>query len=371
MKVLLLSQRLISNLVAYCAAYELEDTLADVTDHRRIDVADEPSLDFARRTYRFARLASGSPRIAGQIAPRPRTATLLEDDYDLFFPVFNSAYELYSLAAIPNWRQRCRTAACYITEVGSDVLPEYLVELLAEFDHIFLGSLNGFDEFARITQRPCTWLPLAVDAIRFNPGSVDLPRPIFLTNIGRRSPVTHQALLAMTAQDGRFYHYDTVASTGPNLRNRTFRVDSASEHRRMLATFLKHSSYFIANRGYVNKPQVPSAFDEISARFYEGAAAGAVMIGEAPRTELFKRQFDWPDAIIHVPFDSPDIARMLAEIDADTGRLRAIRCNNIREITRRHDWLHRIQTVFEKLGLATTASMQSRAQRLAQLSSEV
>jgi hypothetical protein len=28
---------------------------------------------------------------------------------------------------------------------------------------------------------------------------------------------------------------------------------------------------------------------------------GIVMIGELPRTEKFKQQFDWPDALIHVP----------------------------------------------------------------------
>jgi hypothetical protein len=76
----------------------------------------------------------------------------------------------------------------------------------------------------------------------------------------------------------------------------------------MLATILKHSCYFIANRSRVDNPEFTAGCHEISARFYEGAAVGTVMIGEAPRTEEFKRQFDWPDAVIHVPFDSPDIA---------------------------------------------------------------
>jgi hypothetical protein len=60
--------------------------------------------------------------------------------------------------------------------------------------------------------------------------------------------------------------------------------------------------------------RVRAGRDEIPARFYEGAAAGTVMIGEAPGTEEFKRQFDWPDAVIHMPFDSPDIGRIPADL---------------------------------------------------------
>jgi hypothetical protein len=161
-----------------------------------------------------------------------------------------------------------------------------------------------------------------------------------------------------------------VAASGADLKNRTFRVDSPDEHRRMLATLLKHSRYFIANRSYVDRPEFTQGREEISARFYEGAAAGTVMIGEAPRTEEFKQQFDWPDAVIHLPFDSPDIGRILADLNGNGERLRAVRHNNLREAARRHDWLHRIQVVFDALGLTPTEKMQARAQRLSQIASQ-
>ena len=92
----------------------------------------------------------------------------------------------------------------------------------------------------------------------------------------------------------------------------------------MLATMLKHSRYFIANRSHVNNPEFTAGRDEISARFYEGVAAGTVMIGEAPRTDEFKRQFDWPDAVIHVPFNSPDVADILADLNRDPARLATV-----------------------------------------------
>jgi glycosyltransferase involved in cell wall biosynthesis len=367
--VLLLSERRIADLVAYCVAYEFEDTFAAVTDAQRIDATDLSALEFSRRAYKLARLASGSPSLARRLAPYPRSKVLLERDFEFFFPVFSHTYELYSLATIPNWRQRCRKAACYITEVWSDMLPEYLLELLSAFDHVFLGSRHSVQDVARITGRPCTYLPLAVDVPRFAPASLDQPRPIDVCNIGRRSPVTHQALLEEAERQRSFYYYDTVAASGAELKHRTFRVDSPHEHRRMLATLLKNSCYYIANRSYVNKPEFTEGREEISARFYEGAAAGTVMIGEAPRVEEFKRQFDWPDAVIYVPFDSPDIGRILADLDGDPERLRAIRRKSAREAALRHDWLHRIQVVFDVLGLAPTDGMRARAQQLDQIAS--
>lgn len=366
-KVLLLSQRRIADLVAYCLAYELEDTLAEITGAQRIDATDLPGLERSRRAYRLARAATGSPRLARRLAPYPRTRVVLEQDFDLFFPVFSHTWELYGLATVPNWRQRCRKAACFITEVWSDQLPPYLVELMAEFDHIFLGFRHSVPDVARITGRPCTYLPLAVDVPRFAPAALDRPRPIEVCNIGRRSPITHQALLEESERREGFYYYDTVAASGADLKQRTFRVDAPREHRGMLATILKHSQYYIANRSYVNKPEFTAGRDEISARFYEGAAAGTVMIGEAPRTEEFRQQFDWPDAVIHVPFDSADIGRILADLNSDPERIRAVRRNNVREAARRHDWLHRIRAVFDALGIAPTEQMQARAQRLEQI----
>jgi hypothetical protein len=66
-----------------------------------------------------------------------------------------------------------------------------------------------------------------------------------------------------------FYYYDTVAASGIDLKHRTFRVDCPREHRRMLATILRHSQYFVADRSYVDRPEFTAGREEISPRFYE------------------------------------------------------------------------------------------------------
>jgi hypothetical protein len=206
--------------------------------------------------------------------------------------------------------------------------------------------------------------------LRFAPAALDQPRPIDVCNIGRRSQVAHRALLADAERRQCFYYYDTVAASGSDLKPRTFRVDNPQEHRLMLAAILKRSNFFIANRSHVNNPEFTAGRDEISARFYEGVAAGNAMIGEAPRTDEFRRQFDWPDAVIHLPFDSPDIADILADLNRDPARLQKVRARNVVEAARRHDWLHRIRIVFDVLGLAHTDGMDARAGRLDQIASQ-
>jgi hypothetical protein len=361
--VLLLSMRRLADVVAFCVQYELEDVAAEVTGADRVDVGSRAALEWSRRAYKLARMTTGSRRLARAWAPRP-PAVRLQRDYELFFPVFNHVHELYALAAVPDWRRRCRRAACFVNELWAHQLPGYLLELLAEFDHVFVGVSHPVEEVARRVGRPCSYLPLATDVLRFAPGPAAPPRPIDVCNIGRRSPVTHEALMRLARARRIFYFYDTVAASGAGGRQRTFHVDDPAAHRLLLASLLQRSRYFVANRGRVNEPEFTRGRDEISGRFYEGAAAGTVMLGEAPRTAEFQRQFPWPDAVIPLPFDAPDVARLLAELDGDPARLARIRRDNVRHAALGHDWVHRLRTVWAALGLPPTEAMLAREQRL-------
>ena len=220
------------------------------------------------------------------------------------------------------------------------------------------------DDVRRIVGRPCSYLPLAADVLRFAPFPDPPPRAIHVCNIGRRSSITHEALLNLARKSRLFYYYDTVMSSDPDKRQRTFRVEDAAEHRLLLASLLQRSRYYIANRSRINEPDFTMGRDEISGRFYEGAAAGTIMIGEAPRTEEFARQFDWPDAVVDLPFDSRDAACILGDLDKEPGRLARIRRNAIHAAALRHDWVCRLRTVFETLGIPVTEGMIARERQL-------
>jgi len=132
----------------------------------------------------------------------------------------------------------------------------------------------------------------------------------------------------------------------------------------LLANLLKRSRYYVANRSRVNEPENIGAREEISSRFYEGVAAGAVLLGEPPGSDEFRRQFDWPDAVIGLPFDSPDVAERLRALDADPGRIARIGRYNVHHAALRHDWVHRIRAMFDALGLPPTEAMLAREERL-------
>lgn len=362
--VLLLSMRKLSRLVAFCTLYEFEDVVARVTDADRIDVVDEATLELSRRTYKVLRGVTRSRALARTVASRPFRARL-KRDYDLFLPIFNYPHELYALRSVPDWRERCRFAACFVSEVWVHLLPEYLLELLAEFDHVFIGMQHCVADVQRIIGRPCSYLPVATDVLRFSPGANPSPRVIDVCNIGRRSQTTHAALIDLARARRLFYYYDTFAAGGGSERHqRTFRVHDHEEHRLLLANLLQRSRYYIANRSRVNQPDYTGAHEEISYRFYEGAAAGTVMLGVAPENPGFQEQFNWPDAVIPVPFDCPEIGQVIARLDREPDRLASIARENAAQAARRHDWVHRLGQVFDVLGLSKTEAMLERERRL-------
>lgn len=364
--VLLLSMRRLHDLVAYCAQYEFEDVITEVTAADRAEVTDAAALTFSRRSYKWLRLVARSQRLAQGLAPRPALQRL-QRDYQLFLPIFNYTHELYALRTIPDWRARCRLAACYITEVWSHLLPRYLLELLAQFDHVFIGTRHCVEAVARMSGRPCTYLPQAADVLRFSPWPNPPPRSIDVCNIGRRSPPTHQTLVTMAAARKIFYYFDTIAGTGQQHKQRTFSVENPAQHRLLLGSLLQRSRFFLANRSRINEPEYTGKNEEIAGRFYEGVAAGAVLLGDAPATDEFRNQFDWPDAVIRMPFDCPRIEEVLAELSADPQRLARTSHNNARNAALRHDWLHRLEVIFTTLGMAPTPGMIERKRRLTEL----
>ncbi|MGQ0697934.1 MAG: glycosyltransferase family protein [Panacagrimonas sp.] len=362
--VLQLSRRRLDRLVAFCAMYEFEDVVASVTQADRVEPLDDRPLEFSRRAYKLVRTLSGSQGLARTLAPGPPQIRLARK-YELFFPTFTGPYDLFTLATIPDWRAHCRKAACFVNEYWvHQYTPRYLFELLGQFDHVFVGVESSVEKLRHLTGRPCSHLPAAADVLRFSPLPQPSPRFIDVSNLGRRSAATHRALLRLARERRIHYHYDTVAASGDDLKQRTFSVDDPVGHRQLLGNILQRSRFFIANRARANEAEYAQHLDEIAFRFFEGAAAGAVMLGEAPRTDTFRRLFPWPDAVIHLPLDSADVGEVLAALDAEPKRLEQARRNSLHFAALNHDWVHRLRTVFETLDLPPTAAMLEREAHL-------
>lgn len=371
---LLLSMREASNLVAYSHLYEFEDVVSELLSADIIKLTNHDELDFYRKFYKAAKLTIHSRPATNLLTEKVIKKSLkqpLKKDYDLLIAPFNTPYELFMLLSLGNWRDKCKKAACYIIEFWQHDLLEckYLLDFLKDFDHIFLGTRQCVKEVSEMTGKPCTYLPISVDTVRFCPHLPRQKSTIEYCNLGRRSPQIHQGLMTLAEQNKSFYYYDTISisNVANSSKQQTFSVKNPREHRCLLANLLKRSRYFIANRARANEFKKEQSKDELSSRFFEGAASGTIMLGEPPETTDFQANFGWEDAVIRVPFDCSDIASVITKLDKQPERLQHIRENNVVNSLRRHDSVYRLKEILNKSGLEATPKMLAREDTLNKL----
>jgi hypothetical protein len=352
-RVLLLSQRALIDQVANACLYEFEDCVAgfdraDLVGPRRDAVLPGKFYKLARRL--------GVPRELARGATLRHRLELPEREYDLLLAVLDSYRQVASVHATRELRRRCRRAICFIPEIWPKdfATRNEILELFDLFDHIFIGVDHCVDALEKIIGRPCSNMHPAVDVMRFCPQR-PTPRVIDVSYIGRRSAVTHAALLRLAEEDGLFYYHDTTKS---------LRVADHAGHRRMLASLIQRSRYFIANYAKIDRPDQTGHVQEVGYRFFEGAAAGAVMLGQPPANAAYPRLFPYPDAVIEAPFDAPGIADLIRALDADPERLERVRTSHLVHALRHHDWVHRYAEMLAAVGLPPTAAMAERRARL-------
>jgi len=166
----------------------------------------------------------------------------------------------------------------------------------------------------------------------------------------------------MAAEDGLFYLHDSIAGNQA--------IDSA-QHRALFANVAKRSRYFVVNPGLIDRPDIRSKQIEIGNRYFEGAASGTIMVGERPDTAEFERLFDWPDAVIHLPYNSSDIGLIINELDKQPERQEKIRRTNVAQTLLRHDWVYRWEAILNIVGLEPLPQLLVRKERLRNLAQQV
>ena len=88
------------------------------------------------------------------------------------------------------------------------------------------------------------------------------------------------------------------------------------------------------------------------------------MVGERPKNEEFERLFDWPEAVIQLPYDSCDIDTLIKDLDGDPDRQDRIRRTSVAQALMRHDWVYRWEAVLKTVGLEPTQGVLERKERL-------
>lgn len=358
-RVLLFSQRNIYKPEAWrCTFDEFERLL------RRIDSVDvlaaRPGKFFELRRNHAQRVGKFLPIVLNPGLPRLR----LDREYDLFLAVCEKPSELLIVDALKGWKEKCRTSVCWLPELWIRDMP-YLkasLKVASKFDHVFLNVARTVAPLSRAIDKECLFLPSGIDALSFSPYPNPPQRLIDVLSIGRRSEKTHDVLLGMAKQEEIFYHFDTM---------RDLHVHDLEQHRLLMKNLVKRSRYFIVNPGKIDTPHETAGQIEFGYRYFEGAASGAIMIGDYPDSREFREYFPWKDAVIHLPFGSDRIGEVMEELNAQPEKQEKIRRDNVVQSLLNHDWVYRWERILETAGLEPKAELLERRRMLQQHSSMI
>ena len=357
-RVLVVSIRGFRFQAANCCIYELEDLITSLDSAKLYQPIPDRRFDLARKIYRATKYISGSDNIAQKVASFPQEL-VLEHEYDLLFAVLDNPWQFHLLESIKGWREKCRHTACFITEMWQPDLQNQrlLKEPWCKFDRVFLGVTQCVEGLNKLVKPPVSYMPQAADALRFSPYPNPPQRLIDVSYVGRRSPNVHEALVKRAAQDDNFFYYHDT------LRGK-LEIDNPQEHRILLANLFQRTRYNITTYAKFNSTEETGGNQEIGNRFYEGAAAGTVMVGVPPAGDAFPRYFDWEEPFVEVDLSGTDIIEAIAELDAQPERVERMSRRNVANCLIKHDWSYRYKDLLDTFDLKPSTAMVEREKYL-------
>jgi hypothetical protein len=343
-----------------CGFYEAQDVLCEVDDVNLIGL--EPGQGFKTKESWQRRLLFRDISKRLIFANPGLRRVRLAGEYDLFVAHCQTWWDLLYLNAIDGWRDRCKTCVCWIDELWASAIPryKYWLHALLQFDHIFVGYSGTVAPLSKALGRSCQWLPGGVDALRFSPYPNPPARVVDVYSIGRRWEGIHRALLTKRKDRQMFYIYDTFPSIFTEVYDH-------QQHRDFYANLAKRSKYFMVAPGKMDAPEETRGQVTIGFRYYEGAAAGAVMVGQPPDCKEFEDMFSWPDVVIKIQPDGSDVNDVIASLDSEPERVSKIIRRNSAEALLRHDWVYRWGKILHAAGIEPSPRMTEREFRLKEL----
>jgi hypothetical protein len=359
-RICIFSQRYMLREFYRSSNYEFEDVICEVDDVELIAPIPDHRLNLRQRlSNRYL-----SPHIS--LIPYEtgiKNVIRVEQEYEMFFTTIEFLADLVMLDVIKKWRKRCKICVCFLTEIWAQNIRKRpdLIKVLSKFDYIFVVCTASVKPLKQEIQRPCFSILAGIDTIRFCPYPNPVSRSIDVYGMGRYIETAHKQLKELANAGKIFYLFDAYDRQDPT---KDWLAKDHREHRCLTSNLTKRSRYFIVNPAKMDQAWETGGQVEIGYRFFEGAAAGTVMIGQHPETELFYQNFDWPDAVIPIPDDGTQIAEFLAKLDAQPERLEKARRNNVINSLLRHDWVYRWREILETVGLEPKPALHDRVKRL-------
>ncbi len=337
-------------------SYEFEDVISQIDN---VDLM-APGLDLSHNILQKILLKLSFKAFEGIQPVYPCQRIQLDRDYELFFVWLSHAWDISSLRQIDGWKDRCRIKVCWFEEIWVSGLDEVkdILQALSDFDYIFLSCHGSIGPVQEVVGRPCLYMPHAVDAVRFCPYPSNPPRVVDFYSVGRNSIPIHDALLEMTENGQLVYIYEQFGRT-PIL--------TACDHRGRLANTGKRSRYYTVYPGKFDERDTTGGQIEFGSRYFDGAATGAVMIGQEPDADFYRELFYWPDAVIQIPHEPQAIRDVMAQLESQPDRVAKIRKDNVIHALLNHDWLYRWKLILDTVGLEPLPAFHDRENQLKRL----
>lgn len=223
---------------------------------------------------------------------------------------------------------------------------------LPKLDHLFVISPSLAKEVQQLHDIKASFLPLATNT--FPLPQHQTQRSIDILGYGRTNKQVH-AQLQQFNQPGsqRFYMHSTFSGA---------EVYDVRDHIGVLNRLLERSKISLCfEGGYLNRFRGRSP---LLYRWFEGWAAGCVIVGKRPLDDGVETLMDWQDSTLDVPGDCNEVIPFFEALLQDESRLQEISRRNYVECRLRHDWRYRLRDLFEKLSLPIPAPLIEQVQQL-------
>lgn len=354
--VLVVSQRKVARTPANATLYEFEDLIGEweSADLYEVDTYHGNSnFDIRRKVYQGLRLASSPAQPAIRFANLGARQYQLDRPYDVAVFTTSTAFDLFTIGQLVEVRKLAKQVVAYVAESwpGSTSTKKLCLEPWDLVDHIFVGVPSAAEELSAILRRVVVPMPAGVDTDLFATQQPD-PRPISISNPGRRAPAQHKLLSRICDEENLWYYYDTISGE---------MSVPARYHRSSYAETLKHSKAVVCNPARFDEPARTRGTQVVPYRVFEALAAGCRIFGSGFTDGSFRNAglpvLDIAELPLRPTYEQVHRLLMSGDHEAEPKRYQ--------EIARRHsDWAHRWNAMLAELGLRPSPQLAKRLSRL-------
>lgn len=339
-----LSERASCNHLAWSTNYEFEEILVNSCGGRLLAPkawSIHPKLDIGLRKlipHRYHRLPT----------PEGKGGTLIA--------ICMGPQALRMFDAIDDWRGRFECVAAYVVDLYPGAEKRLSRSICDKLDTLFISYEQMLPTVQMRVSCPVRLALQASDVL--GQGAAGGLRQLDIAAYGRQPG----GLVSKLAKRVNRLGSDTI------LLHSTFTYPYVSDWRSDRALFwhmLRRTRISLCYPFSLTHSRIHQGVDPLTARWFEGMAAGCVLAGKRPTSPEAQRVIPWEDALVALPDDEDEAVEKLLALARDLDRCEAISKHNYRAAAAGHDWRFRIVEMFANLALPIPATLQREVEQLA------